>query len=96
MRPLPDPLPSGTNPYRRASVGTSSTSSHSLGSHSLGSEKWDEGELVPPISIPERIGAVILLVTTLVIGLYPRLLLDLIVPSFNSVLFEGLRKGGLF
>ncbi|MBI3851575.1 MAG: NADH-quinone oxidoreductase subunit M [Verrucomicrobia bacterium] len=49
-----------------------------------------------PISIPERIGAVILIATSLVIGLYPRLLLDLIVPSFSSPLFEGLRKGGLF
>ena len=34
-------------------------------------------------------------VATLVIGLYPRLLLDLIVPSFSSPLFDGLRKGGV-
>jgi len=45
-----------------------------------------------PISIPERIGAVILIAATLVIGLYPRLLLDLIVPSLNTPLFDGLRK----
>jgi NADH-quinone oxidoreductase subunit M len=50
------------------------------------------GHRLPPISIPERMGAVILLVTTLLIGLYPRLLLDLIVPSFYSPLFEALRK----
>jgi hypothetical protein len=31
---------------------------------------------------------------TLAIGLYPRLLLDLIVPSLSSPLFEGLRKAG--
>ena len=49
-----------------------------------------------PISIPERIGAVLLIGTTLAIGLYPRLLLDLIEPSFNSPLFEGLRKAGAF
>src|SRR6185369_6630880 len=49
-----------------------------------------------PISIPERLGAVILIGATLVIGLYPRLLLDLIEPSFNSPLFEGLRKAGAF
>jgi NADH-quinone oxidoreductase subunit M len=49
-----------------------------------------------PISIPERIGAVILIGATLAIGLYPRLLLDLIEPSFNSPLFEGLRKAGAF
>jgi len=53
-------------------------------------------EELGPISIPERIGAVILIGATLMIGLYPRLLLDLIEPSFNSPLFEGLRKAGGF
>jgi NADH-quinone oxidoreductase subunit M len=48
-----------------------------------------------PISIPERIGAVILIVATLIIGLFPGLLLDIIVPSFNSPLFDGLRKVGV-
>lgn len=48
-----------------------------------------------PISVPERIGAAVLMLTSLVIGLYPRLLLDLIVPSFSSPLFEGMRRGGL-
>jgi NADH-quinone oxidoreductase subunit M len=47
-----------------------------------------------PISVPERLGAVILLSVSLAIGLYPRLLMDWIVPSFNSPLFDGLRKGG--
>jgi NADH-quinone oxidoreductase subunit M len=45
-----------------------------------------------PISVPERIGAMMLMGTALVIGLYPRLLLDMIVPSFSSPLFDGLRK----
>jgi len=49
-----------------------------------------------PISVPERIGAVLLIGATLAIGLYPRLLLDLIEPSLNSPLFEGLRKAGAF
>jgi NADH-quinone oxidoreductase subunit M len=49
---------------------------------------------VEPISIPERLGAMLLLGTSLVIGLFPGLLLDLIVPSFYSPLFEWLRKGG--
>src|SRR5204863_4600483 len=53
----------------------------------------DELEL-SPISIPERIGAVLLIGASLAIGLYPRLLLDLIEPSFNSSLFEGLKKAG--
>jgi len=48
-----------------------------------------------PISVPERLGAIILIAVSVVIGLYPRLLLDLIVPSFDSPLFEAMRKGGL-
>ena len=48
---------------------------------------------LPPISVPERIGAVILIGASLVIGLYPQLLLNLIVPALNSPLFDGLRKG---
>jgi len=51
---------------------------------------------LPPISIPEKVGAVILIAITVVIGLYPKLLLDLIGPSFDSPLFDGLRKGGTF
>jgi NADH-quinone oxidoreductase subunit M len=52
-----------------------------------------EGEhRLEPISVPERIGAALLIATTLVIGLYPRLLLDLIVPALNSPLFEAMRK----
>jgi NADH-quinone oxidoreductase subunit M len=53
-----------------------------------------EEHSVPTISIPERLGAAILISATLLIGLYPRLLLDLIIPSFRSPLFDGLRKGG--
>ena len=48
-----------------------------------------------PITIPERLGAALLLGTTVLIGLHPRLLLDLIVPAFDSPLFDALRKGGL-
>jgi NADH-quinone oxidoreductase subunit M len=47
------------------------------------------------ITMPERIGGVALMALTLVIGLYPRILLDLIVPSFSSPLFEGMRKAGV-
>jgi NADH-quinone oxidoreductase subunit M len=53
------------------------------------------GPPLEPITIPERVGAVVLMATTLVIGLYPRLLLDLIVPSLRSPLFDGLRKAGM-
>ncbi len=69
---------------------TSSTSSHSH------PDRIGDGvEPIPPISIPERIGAVLLIGAALIIGLYPRLLLDVIIPSFSSPLFDGLRKGGL-
>jgi NADH-quinone oxidoreductase subunit M len=53
------------------------------------------GHHLEAISVPERLGALVLMATSLVIGLYPRLLLDLIVPSFNTPLFEGMRKAGL-
>jgi NADH-quinone oxidoreductase subunit M len=46
-----------------------------------------------PISKPERLGAALLIFATLIVGLYPRILLDLINPSFDGALFEGLRKG---
>jgi NADH-quinone oxidoreductase subunit M len=48
---------------------------------------------LPPITWPERLGAFLLLGATIAAGLYPRLLTDLILPSLNSPLFEGLRTG---
>ena len=56
-----------------------------------------EGHAPPalePISVPERIGAAVLIGISLLIGLYPRLLLDLISQSFGSQLFDWLPKGG--
>ncbi len=41
-----------------------------------------------PISLPERLATVLLISATLVVGLYPRILLDLIAPSFHSPLME--------
>ncbi|MEW6304641.1 MAG: NADH-quinone oxidoreductase subunit M [Verrucomicrobiota bacterium] len=55
----------------------------------------DAPEHLEPITVPERVGAAILIAATLIIGLYPRLLLDMINASFNTPLFDGLRKGGL-
>ena len=49
---------------------------------------------LPPITLPERLGAVLLIATTVLIGLCPRLLLSLIGPSFQSPLFEHVLKGG--
>jgi NADH-quinone oxidoreductase subunit M len=48
---------------------------------------------LPPISLPERLGAMILIGASVLIGLYPQVLLNVIVPALNSPLFEGLRKG---
>jgi NADH-quinone oxidoreductase subunit M len=49
-----------------------------------------------PISTPERIGAVMLIATSLVIGLFPGLLLNWIQPCLNSPLsmFARLLNGG--
>ncbi len=51
---------------------------------------------LPPISGAERIGVVILIGTTAFVGLHPNFLLNLIGSSFDSPLFEGLRKGVAF
>jgi NADH-quinone oxidoreductase subunit M len=47
---------------------------------------------LPPITFPERAGAVLLLACTLAVGLYPRLLMQWITPAVASPLFDGLRK----
>ena len=47
----------------------------------------------PPLTSitgPEKIGAVLLITATTLVGLYPRILLDLIVPSLNSPMFKPL------
>src|SRR6185437_2778441 len=48
---------------------------------------------LPSISMPERLGAALLIIASVTIGLYPQLLLKLIIPALNSPLFDGLRKG---
>lgn len=51
-------------------------------------------EPLPPITLPERVGALVLVATTVIIGIYPNLLLDIISPSLHSELMRGLLKGG--
>lgn len=46
------------------------------------------------ISVAERVGATLLIAATVLIGLWPGLLLDWIVPAWESPLFDGLRKAG--
>jgi NADH-quinone oxidoreductase subunit M len=58
----------------------------------------DHGAIVtasplPPISVPERIGAALLLGASITVGLYPQVLLRVIVPALHSPLFDGLWKG---
>jgi NADH-quinone oxidoreductase subunit M len=48
---------------------------------------------LPAITSPERIGATILIGASVLIGLYPQLLLRIIVPALHSPLFDGLWKG---
>jgi NADH-quinone oxidoreductase subunit M len=50
-------------------------------------------QVVPPITLPERLGACLLLASSIVLGLYPRLLMNLILPGLNGPLFEQLRRG---
>jgi NADH-quinone oxidoreductase subunit M len=49
---------------------------------------------ISPISFPERLGAIILIAASVVVGLYPQILLNVIVPALNSPLFRGIRQGG--
>jgi NADH-quinone oxidoreductase subunit M len=49
-----------------------------------------EASEMEPVSAAERAGTVLLIGATLVVGLYPRVLLDLIEPALRSPLFEGL------
>jgi NADH-quinone oxidoreductase subunit M len=46
-----------------------------------------------PITIQEKVGAIILIACTVVIGLFPGVLLDWIIPAFESPIFDELRKG---
>jgi NADH-quinone oxidoreductase subunit M len=48
---------------------------------------------LPPISIPERLGAILLIGASVAVGLYPQMLLNVILPALHSPLFDGLRKG---
>lgn len=60
-------------------------------------ERDVEGRTMPPlqpISIPERAGALLLLGVTIVIGLWPQLLLQFITPALNSPLMQPLWKAG--
>jgi NADH:ubiquinone oxidoreductase subunit 4 (subunit M) len=50
----------------------------------------DDPEPLSAITLPEKLGAVILMVSTLAIGLFPSVLLDPILRSFQSPLMHQL------
>ena len=47
-----------------------------------------------PITLPEKLGTGILVASSLAIGLYPQIVLRLIVPALNSASFTALHHGG--
>jgi NADH-quinone oxidoreductase subunit M len=53
-----------------------------------------DGEPLQPITLPERLGAVILIASSVAVGLYPQMILRVITPALNSPMFEGIRSGG--
>ncbi len=54
----------------------------------------DHDHPLEPISVPERFGAVMLIGASLIIGLFPGLLMNWIEPCFKSPLFARLLGGG--
>jgi NADH-quinone oxidoreductase subunit M len=40
-----------------------------------------------PITLPEKLGATLLMLATLAIGLYPKILLDQVIPAVESMRF---------
>jgi len=91
-RPHPGQEGNSSSPRLRPQPQEREHSRPAAGGHGTARHQPDHG--LEPISVPERIGAAILIATTLLIGLYPKLLLDLIVPALNSPLMEKLTTGG--
>jgi NADH-quinone oxidoreductase subunit M len=50
-------------------------------------------EPLPPITLPERAGAILLIAASVTVGLFPQILLNVIAPALNGPLFSGLRDG---
>ncbi|MCX8091293.1 MAG: NADH-quinone oxidoreductase subunit M [Verrucomicrobiae bacterium] len=72
------------------------TRARALAATASGAERSDPAGptvKIEPISVTERLGAVLLIGATLIVGLYPRVLLDVIFPALESPAFEALRRG---
>ena len=48
----------------------------------------------PPITLPEKLAAALLIGSSIVVGVCPQIVLDIIQPALNSAIFAGLRHGG--
>ena len=48
---------------------------------------------LPPITLPEKLGAILLIASSIVVGLFPHILLNIVQPALNSPMFDGLRRG---
>jgi NADH-quinone oxidoreductase subunit M len=48
----------------------------------------------PRITIPEKLAAALLIASSIAVGLYPQMVLNIIQPALNSPLFAGLHQGG--
>jgi NADH-quinone oxidoreductase subunit M len=57
-------------------------------------EAQHHGHPLEPITWPEKIGAVLLIGTSLVVGLWPQVILGRVITALSSPMFDGLRKGG--
>jgi NADH-quinone oxidoreductase subunit M len=49
---------------------------------------------LPPITLPEKLAAAILILSSIAVGLYPQMVLNIIQPALSSPLFAGLHQGG--
>ena len=58
-----------------------------------GAEAHPPHEALAPITLPEKLGTLLLAGASVVVGVYPQLLLNVIVPALNAPVFEPLRRG---
>jgi NADH-quinone oxidoreductase subunit M len=49
---------------------------------------------ITPITLPEKLGAALLILASIAVGIYPQFLLRVIAPALNGPLFHGLFQGG--
>jgi NADH-quinone oxidoreductase subunit M len=55
--------------------------------HELTKDTTAHREELSPITVPEKIGACLLMITTVAVGIYPKVLLDRIMPAVETMRF---------